>query len=253
MGCLGSKSQDTTAGKTTNANSEEPTEYPTQTNGNTNAASTGSTNQSELKTTGAVQVSSKADSDGLIFQPGPAGLTFHPDGIITQVLPKSQAEQKGLQEGMQILTVDGKPFDGSWMMERIKGNSAYVLGVAGVAAAAHAKFFPGQGVVGNGKAGVAGQPTSAGAVADRTLQTPISSADSGQVEETSDGLFGKKRASDSSGQGLASPFKEVAGDAFADDEVVVVTELGESQTGWCTFCFPSREAKLLAARRQLMT
>merc|ERR1719311_1621737 len=78
--CSGVRSQDTTAGKMTDANSKEPTEDPAKNNVDTNAAST---EQSELKTTDAIEVFLKA---------GRAGLTFQPDGMITKVYPRTQAE-----------------------------------------------------------------------------------------------------------------------------------------------------------------
>jgi predicted metalloprotease with PDZ domain len=78
----------------------------------------------------APEQEAKADKEAaneVTLKPGSVGMGFVPNGVISKVVAGSQAEEKGLKVGMQILTVDGEPFTGSLIMERIKGDKDYKI------------------------------------------------------------------------------------------------------------------------------
>jgi predicted metalloprotease with PDZ domain len=78
----------------------------------------------------APEQEAKADKEAaneVTLKPGSVGMSFVPNGVISKVVAGSQAEEKGLKVGMQILTVDGEPFTGSLIMERINGDKDYKI------------------------------------------------------------------------------------------------------------------------------
>jgi len=78
----------------------------------------------------APEQEAKADKEAaneVTLKPGSVGVGFVPNGVISKVVAGSQAEEKGLKVGMQILTVDGEPFTGPLIMERIKGDKDYKI------------------------------------------------------------------------------------------------------------------------------
>lgn len=96
------------------------------------------------------QTEIKAETDtapssqkAVTFQPGPVGLTFKKNGQISKIIEGSQAEQKGLEVGMTIKTVDGQPFATDMLFDRIKGDKDYVIVLDTEKNTVDIKFQPG--------------------------------------------------------------------------------------------------------------